>query len=399
MTANERKGTGVTGLSVIIAGGGVGGISLAGMLTRQGARVTVLEKTPPGRGRGAALAIWPNAMLGLLASGDAEMYDAVLALGRPVHHALMGSLDRRWYGRVDLRPLTEHYGVTGLGVVRTELMSALVELSGADIRYGQEVIGATPDGTVTLAGGETLRADVVVGADGVGSAVRRALRPPGSVDRLGKPHTGWQGVAHQNDIWDGTGPEFMFGMGGAAGMLPLTGGRTYWFVDGPIDTRPETQGWPEIVNRMIAATPEDQLAKDRVYTRAPVRDWGAGRITLLGDAAHPLLPTVGQGACMAIESAAVLAARLRDATDPVAALRQYERDRFRRVTTVFKRSITLLRQRSIPDPLRNGMLSLMPDRAITFFFTGSAKPIPEFAGAHLTGRRVRDSVPERDGGS
>jgi 2-polyprenyl-6-methoxyphenol hydroxylase-like FAD-dependent oxidoreductase len=378
----------VTGLSVIIAGGGVGGLTLAGMLTRQGAQVTVLEKSPARLGQGAALAIWPNAMLGLLASGDAEMYEEVLALGRPVYYALMGSLERRWYGRVDLRPLNKRYGVTGLGMVRTELMSTLVKLSGADIRYGHEVVGATSDGTVTLSSGETLRADVVVGADGIGSAVRRALLPPGSVDRLGEPHTGWQGVADQTDIWDGAGPEFMFGNGGAAGLLPLNGGRTYWFVDGSIETRPETQGWPEIMNRMIAATPPEQLAKDRVYTRAPVRNWGSGRITLLGDAAHPLLPTVGQGACMAIESAAVLAARLRDTTDPVAALRQYESDRFKRVTTVFKRSITQVRQRAIPDAVRNRMLATMPDKAITFFFTGSAKPIPEFADAHLPGRRV-----------
>jgi hypothetical protein len=72
----------------------------------------------------------------------------------------------------------------------------------------------------------------------------------------------------------------------------------------------------------------------------------------------------------------------------VAALRQYESDRFKRVTTVFKRSITQVRQRAIPDAVRNRMLAAMPDKAITFFFTGSAKPIPEFADAHLPGRRV-----------
>ncbi|HKI04328.1 MAG TPA: FAD-dependent monooxygenase, partial [Thermoanaerobaculia bacterium] len=82
--------------------------------------------------------------------------------------------------------------------------------------------------------------------------------------------------------------------------------------------------WHAPIGDLIAATPEDAVVRTDILHRRPIRRWGEGRVTLLGDAAHPMTPNLGQGACLAIEDAAVLAHCLRGAADPIAGLRRYE---------------------------------------------------------------------------
>ena len=93
------------------------------------------------------------------------------------------------------------------------------------------------------------------------------------------------------------------------------------------------KGWPPVVRDAVASTSPDSILHNEVRDLLPYRPWGEGRVTLLGDAAHPMLPTLGQGACQAIEDAAALVRCLDSEADVEAALRSYERKRSRRVAT------------------------------------------------------------------
>ncbi|MBH5338400.1 FAD-dependent monooxygenase [Streptomyces pactum] len=383
--------------SAIIVGSGVGGLTLAGMLTRHDWDVTVLERSAERRD-GLAITIWPNALCAVRRAGGEDMYQALLKVCQPIALARMFGSGGRRLAALDLGFLQETYGVTGQGVTRAELLDTLIEQAGTDVRFGAGVVRAAPDGTVTLAGGEQLRADVVVGADGVGSTVRRGLLPPGHDDRRDNPLESWQGVVGRGGAWTYQGTDFHFGRKGTCGIMPLTGDRVYWFVDGSIDEPPTGEGWPDVVRELVSRTPADQLFPGQAWDRRPVRDWGRGRITLLGDAAHPILPTIGQGACMAMEDAGVLAARLVRSTDLPAALRAYESDRHPRVLGHFERARGMLRMRAMPAPLRDRVLASMPRPLLTRLFTRSALPLPEFRRPGcIHGPRVRISSGE-DGG-
>ncbi|MFG2293831.1 FAD-dependent oxidoreductase [Streptomyces sp. NPDC048603] len=363
--------------SVIIVGSGVGGLALAGMLTRQGMDVTVLERSEARRD-GLAITIWPNALRAVRSSGGRDMYEALLKICQPIGSARMFNGAGKQLASIDLGFLQEQYGVTGQGVTRAELLDTLIEQAGTTVRFGAEVVRTRTDGTVVLADGEELRADFVVGADGVGSTVRAGLLPPGHDKRRENPLESWQGVVDRGSMWTYEGTDFHFGAKGTCGIMPLTRDRVYWFVDGSINEPPTGEGWPDVVRELVARTPADQLFPGQAWDRRPVRNWGRGRVTLLGDAAHPILPTIGQGACMALEDAAVLAARLSRTDDVTAALRAYEDDRYPRVLKHFERARGMLRMRSLPSPVRDRMMGSMPRPMLTKLFTRSTLPLPEF---------------------
>ncbi|MFF2654262.1 FAD-dependent oxidoreductase [Streptomyces sp. NPDC058045] len=362
-------------LRVIVAGAGIGGLALAGMLRRHDAEVTILERADDLR-TGLGLTFWPNAAMSLRSFGE-DMLDAVRTVAQPFDRARMKTVAGHTVTNIDLSRWLTRYGVAGLGVTHSDLVGALSDVSGVPVRFSAEVVSVTEEGQVTLADGETLNADVVIGADGVGSAVRKAMLPPGKAAPRGPAMAGWQGVA-----LDG-GPKFpgfdvVFGPTGVCGILGLAGERTYWFMQAPADAPPDGDGWSDTVKELVRATPGDLMWRDSARDRAPDRNWGRGRVTLLGDAAHPILPTVGQGACLAVEDAGVLAHRLVSLGDPVAALRRYEADRFERVTKTYKRARRLRQMQQLMPAVRNPMVSTVPDGLLGRMFTESAEPIAEF---------------------
>jgi 2-polyprenyl-6-methoxyphenol hydroxylase-like FAD-dependent oxidoreductase len=142
-----------------------------------------------------------------------------------------------------------------------------------------------------------------------------------------------------------------WGRGVRFGLIPIGMGRLYWFVS---ESRPEPEapvvrgdkdrlarlvsGWHDPIQAAIGSTPEDAISGTGIYDRRPARTWGRGRVTLLGDAAHPMTPDLSQGAAQALEDAVVLAASLRDARDPLAGVRGYEAARRRRTAPIVMRS-------------------------------------------------------------
>jgi 2-polyprenyl-6-methoxyphenol hydroxylase-like FAD-dependent oxidoreductase len=369
----------IRGLNVAIVGGGVGGLTLAGMLTRRGATVTVLERAPEMR-QGFGLTMWPNAFLALRQVGGDDMYKAVCDVSQELTRLRYRLGSGRVVADIDINgTLVKQYGEPGYAVTRIELLQALASQAGTEVRYGADVIGATTDGTVTLASGETISADVVIGADGVGSKVRQAISPPGRPVPESRRLLGWQGVVPRLLTPSQTEAEVFFGPTGSSGMFPLPNGRTYWFFLDPNRERPQIEGWHEAIQTMVGATPAEAMHKDEARDRPADEHWGDGRVTLLGDAAHAFLPTAGQGACIAIEDAAVLTRRLERFDDPVVALRRFEDDRLRRVRRVLKISRRLHRMQQLkPAFMRHFGLIVTPTSAITRMYGEPTYPIPEF---------------------
>ncbi|MBB5801384.1 2-polyprenyl-6-methoxyphenol hydroxylase-like FAD-dependent oxidoreductase [Saccharothrix ecbatanensis] len=369
----------VRGLNVVIAGGGVGGLTLAGMLTQRGAHVTILERAPEMR-HGFGLTMWPNAFRALRLVGGDKQYDAVVEVSQKLDNLVYRLGNGLKVADIDLvGTLVKKYGEPGYAVLRVELLEALASVAGADVRYGAEVTRATADGRVTLSTGEIIKGDIVIGADGVGSMVRKSLLPPGYVEPKSRQLLGWQGVVPKA-LTPGPGiAEVYFGPTGSSGMFPLPDGRTYWFFLDPGKDKPNLTGWNPIIQDMIRSTPPETMHRDEARDRPADPQWGTGRVTLLGDAAHPFLPTAGQGACIAIEDAAVLTRRLESINDPVAALRQFELDRFRRVRRVVGISRRLQSmQRTKPEFMRNFGLWMTPAWVITRMYGEPTFPIKEF---------------------
>ncbi|MFC9997925.1 FAD-dependent monooxygenase [Nocardia sp. NPDC127526] len=313
--------------TAIIIGAGIGGLATAKALRRNGWHVEIHERSTDFGGLGSGLSIAPNAMHALrhLALDSAvsdiarrlDGLEALLPTGKPAM-------------RLDSATLTTKYGDAVYAVHRGDLHRLLLEsLDDIPLHRGHRVLGVAPDSStaavVTIAGPDgthALTADLVVAADGVHSRVRAALFP-GHPGARYAGYAAWRGIvpaaaaAHLDvrpvlaETW---------GAGIRIGVMPLRDGRVYWYA---FDTAPETDqpapevgalaarcaAWPRPIPQLLAATPADAvLVRPVHYLDRALPSFVRGPIALLGDAAHAVTPDVGQGACLALEDAVVLAA-------------------------------------------------------------------------------------------
>jgi len=169
-----------------------------------------------------------------------------------------------------------------------------------------------------------------------------------------------------------------WGCGKRFGIVPIGPKRVYWFAtknaqegESEVGGRRKQEllqlfgDWHQPIESLIDATEPDTILRHDLYDRVPLKDpWGRGRITLLGDAAHPTTPNLGQGACQAVEDAVVLAGKLQGAEDVVAALRQYELQRSPRTAYITNLSWRLGRMSQWENPvacwLRNTFMRAVP---------------------------------------
>jgi 2-polyprenyl-6-methoxyphenol hydroxylase-like FAD-dependent oxidoreductase len=320
---------------LIVAGGGIGGMAAALALHRAGLGVTVFERAPVFREVGAGVSLWPNATRVLESLGVLE---GILARGETVTQF---NLHRPDGIRISAIPMTG-YATPAVCVHRADLHRALfAPLPASALEAGQviESFREEPGGvTLRFAGGREVRADGLIGADGINSIIRAQLH--GAAPALYRGYRIWRGLApdpgglvrgHISETW-GAGRRF--------GIMPIGQGRICWYAtyncpasqpDGADGRQAEVRalfrGWHDPIPALIEATASADILKTDARDRPPLRTWGWGGVTLLGDAAHPITPNVGQGACMAIEDAACLAKLLPGARDMAEVFRAYEKMR------------------------------------------------------------------------
>jgi salicylate hydroxylase len=332
------------GLKILIAGGGIGGITLALALRQRGIEALLFEQAKAFSQVGAGIQLSANAtrVLRTLGLGEALARVAVYPEGRD--YRAWDDGDRLYWTPLGQRAEV-HFGAPYYHAHRADLLDVLLgglgdqgfRLNAHLDRFEQDAHGVT----ITLVDGSTATGDVLIGADGIHSTVRAQL-----FGRELPRYTGnvaWRGlvpaerVAHLDlgrvtGVWMGPNRSIV--------QYYVSAGRTFnwigisrseqparesWLAEGRIeDALAEYTGWHDTIRTIIAATP--RVLRQALYDREPLPDWRVGRVVLLGDAAHPMMPFYAQGAAQSIEDAYVLAGCLAASpADPVAALARYVR--------------------------------------------------------------------------
>jgi 2-polyprenyl-6-methoxyphenol hydroxylase-like FAD-dependent oxidoreductase len=375
--------------SAVIVGAGIGGLAAAVALRRAGWDVRVVEQAASPRELGFALALAPNALEALR---ELELKDEVVSRGVEVKTFEVRRPDGRVMKRVDLHGDAVQSVVT----LRPALHGALLAAVGSDaLALGRRVtaVPTTPavstaedrTAAVVLDDGSRMHADVVVGADGAGSVVRQALHPQEGAPQPSGYHA-LRGVSY--DVGDrlGTADTAIYlGDGVEIGFARASASAVYWYislVDALAGTHAAatlercTRGLDPVALAIMRAARPDDMRADRLFCRAPLDEWGRGTVTLLGDAAHPVLPHTAQGAALALEDAVALALSLEGA-DIGAELRRYERVRARRTARVVRTgpriaAMTTTRSRA-RIAVRNALVRLIPGRAMSVALTAHAR--------------------------
>jgi 2-polyprenyl-6-methoxyphenol hydroxylase-like FAD-dependent oxidoreductase len=366
------------GKKAIVVGAGIGGLSAAVALRHVGIDVEIWEQAGELRPAGTALAVMSNAIAAMRALGidlcigeDRGVVTERLEVMTPKGKVLVASSTAESYRRL---------GAPTVCVHRAELQAALLEAAaGVPIQLGAQATGfemADEQVRVQFGDGREAHGDLLIGADGLQSAVRAQLHG------AAKPRFGgffcWLATVpfEHPRMTKGFSGQY-WGRGRRFGLNDIGQGRAYWW---GTKTMPEGaalgkkaskaelsevfEGWAAETQAVMQATPEETIVCVPAQDRPFLHRWGAGPVTLLGDAAHPMLTAYSQGGSSAIEDAVVLAMALRSAPDVVNGLRSYEDLRQERTRWLVESSYKLGRLEQIDNPalvgLRNLLLRLTP---------------------------------------
>jgi salicylate hydroxylase len=339
-------------MRVIVAGGGIVGLTAGAALRTAGAEVTVVEQAEQIRAAGASIGLWPNALEVFEAIG---IGDRAAALSTPVSTWFYNAA-----GEPFRAPGSTEQDHAFMLLPRPELNELLADATGRDaIRLQGRVVGFAEDAdgvTVHLADGSTERADLLIGADGVYSRVREGLLP-GTAAQEHKGHHAWRGVVASRGE-PGRGSVLTVGRHRTrGGYTPTYGGMTMWMVN-QFDSPPPTGtvkeqaleraahisdgGWNEALIELIEATPDETILHNQIMFVPPLPRWTSDRVVLIGDAAHGLSPHISAGGTLGVEDVGVLVRALAKAQPDIrSALKAFEADRLARYDRVREYSLAV----------------------------------------------------------
>ncbi|MGX1883099.1 FAD-dependent monooxygenase [Streptomyces sp. NPDC055287] len=343
----------------VVVGSGIGGLTAAVALHQRGWHITVLERAAAVEAVGAGIGLAPNGHHALDVIGVGE---EIRELAAWQGDGGMRSPSGRWLARTTSSAATERFGGPLVLVHRATLVERIASrlpdgalrtaspatLADPGVAGGRPAVVTTPDGDI--------EADLVIGADGIGSAMRRALFP----DHPGPAYSGittWRAVVPGAAPFE---PHETWGRGALWGSQPLKDGRVYAYAAAvaPAGDRAADGEKAELLRRfgdwhnpvpaiIEAAGPDEVLRHDVHHLITPLPAFHRGRTALLGDAAHAMCPTMGQGGNQAIEDGIVLAHHLPGANDIGTGLAAYSADRLPRTTDIVRKSARIAKLMSL----------------------------------------------------
>ena len=334
-----------------------------------GMRWRYLKPAPEIRPVGAGLGLAANAVKALETLGLTE---GLKKIGRQISHFEL--LDERGKRISITDPAL--FGGESCAVHRADLHSFLIsQLAGAKIHLGKRLSGlvqTSDSASLFFEDGSEYQNEIVIGADGIHSAVRKVVAPHVQPRYAG--YTCWRGVAnipgfaypHPTETW---------GQKGRFGVVPLTNDRVYWFVcinapeNSPkmkafnvSDLQANFRGYHQPLSEVLAATADSDLIWSDIRDIKPMKSFAFGRVLLIGDAAHATTPNMGQGACQAIEDAVIFGKLMEQ--NPETAFQQFDKVRKERVHWITNQSWKIGKVAQLTGPgttLRNGLLRVLPD--------------------------------------
>ena len=376
------KGRPTRSLRILVVGAGVGGISIARGLLRDGHDVTAFERRPDVTAGGGAVTIWPNGatvlgQLGVDMDGAGQLLSTLRVMtstGRPV-------------ATLDLTAIVDRLGAPVRMVPRRVLLERLLEGFPTDrIWCNARAVGvvSTQDGVrLEFDDGSWTEGDLLIGADGLHSMVRDVV---GAQSAEPTGWCSWQGLVTLPHVADKHVAQMIIGAHGSLGLWPAGGSDVQWWFDlpwspdfvrpgRPIDMiRSNFKGWSESVDRVLATLTDEDLARSPFpHFRHPIPRSGQGAVTLLGDAAHTMPPTLAQGTNQALLDTMVLCKALSGFRNDVngsngdlsGALRWYENTRRRKVKAVsWVTTQQVSRSESVLRPV-----AMISDRFMTWALT------------------------------
>lgn len=342
---------------IVIVGGGIGGIALAIALHRHGNDVMIVERSPRPLTMGSGLVLAANGV-SALDRIDPALGQTLREIGRPIPANVPPTLLGPKGQPLPWSPYAnsgDSSGTPTIPIMRADLLrllSTAAIAAGVPIHYGHSVTGvesATDHALAHLADGNDIRGRAVVGADGLRSTVRASVVGDSPPHYLGL--TSVRGVSPIPDRF--TAGFITFGPGTQFFTTPVSSDQLYWVATMPAkpgqwpaattqhvlsELTEHLAGWHYPIPALLATCDHNHLVVTDICDRDPITTWSKGNIVLLGDAAHPMAPTMGQGANTALEDAHCLAQALAEHSDVTSAINIYEQHRITPANTLLKRS-------------------------------------------------------------
>jgi 2-polyprenyl-6-methoxyphenol hydroxylase-like FAD-dependent oxidoreductase len=364
--------------SFAIIGGGIGGLTLAIGMQRRGFRVNVYENAPEIKPLGAGLGLGANAVKSFFEIG---IGDEVLEAGKIIKLVRIKDQHGNILTETDSVQLSAKFGtINNFTIHRADLHNVLIrQLVPGTMITGKKVIDVIQSESgvnLQFADETNVQVDYAIACDGIHSAIRKKLLPGSNPRYAG--YTCWRAVidtAPAGFNFDETSETW--GPGSRFGIVPLSNNRIYWFAclnaaqNDPVrksfripDLLACFSGFHSPVSEILKITRNEDLIWSDIIDIKPIKKFAFGKIVLMGDSAHATTPNMGQGACMAIEDAAVLVNCLEDYATPEEAFQKFEKKRIPRTTKIVNGSWTLGKVAQLENPLlirlRNAAVRMTP---------------------------------------